>query len=59
MFIHAQDNEGKCAIVAATYRNQLEIVDLLIAAGAYANMKDNTLQSSYLIPTLEGDIRNC
>ena len=45
VYIHAQNREGKCAIVAAAYNNYLEIVDLLISAGADVNMKDNTLQS--------------
>jgi ankyrin repeat protein len=54
VYIHAQDKEGKCALVAAAYRNNLEIADLLIAAGADVNMKDNTLQSAYLISTSDG-----
>jgi ankyrin repeat protein len=54
IYIHAQDKEGRCALVAAAYNNYLEIVDLLIAAGADVNMKDNTLQSAYLISTSEG-----
>ena len=53
VYIHTQDKDGKCALVAAAYNNQLEIVDLLIAAGADVNMKDNTLQSAYLIATSE------
>ncbi|MCL2093597.1 MAG: ankyrin repeat domain-containing protein [Treponema sp.] len=52
--IHAQDGEGTCALVAAAYKNHLEIIDLLISAGADVNMKDNTLQSAYLIATSEG-----
>jgi ankyrin repeat protein len=39
--------------VAAAYKNNLEIADLLIAAGADVNMKDNTIQSAYLISTME------
>jgi ankyrin repeat protein len=54
VYIHTQDKEGRCAIVAAAYRNHLEIADLLIAAGADVNMKDNTLQSAYLISTSDG-----
>jgi ankyrin repeat protein len=53
-YIHAQDSEGRCALVAAAYKNHLEIADLLIAAGADVNMKDNTIQSAYLISTMEG-----
>ena len=55
VYIHAQDREGRCALVAAAYKNNLEIVDLLIAAGADVNMKDNTIQSAYLISTMEAD----
>jgi ankyrin repeat protein len=40
--------------VAAAYKNHLEIADLLIAAGADVNMKDDTIQSAYLISTMEG-----
>jgi ankyrin repeat protein len=54
VYIHAQDKEGRCALVAAAYRNHFEIADLLIAAGADVNMKDNTLQSAYLISTSDG-----
>ncbi|MDR2942762.1 MAG: ankyrin repeat domain-containing protein [Treponema sp.] len=54
IYIHAQDKEGRCALVAAAYNNHLEIADLLITAGADVNMKDNTLQSAYLISTSEG-----
>jgi ankyrin repeat protein len=54
VYIHAQDKQGRCALVAAAYKNHLEIVDLLIAAGADVNMKDNTIQSAYLISTMEG-----
>jgi ankyrin repeat protein len=53
VYIHTQDKNGRCALVAAAYKNHLEIVDLLIAAGADVNMKDNTLQSAYLISTSE------
>jgi ankyrin repeat protein len=53
VYIHSQDKDGKCAIVAAAYKNNLEIVDILINAGADVNMKDNTLQSAYLISTSE------
>jgi len=34
VYIHAQDREGRCALVAAAYKNHLEIADMLIAAGA-------------------------
>jgi ankyrin repeat protein len=54
VYIHAQDGEGRCALVAAAYKNHLEIADLLIAAGADVNMKDDTIQSAYLIATMAG-----
>jgi ankyrin repeat protein len=54
VYIHSQDKEGRCALVAAAYMNYPEIVDLLINADADVNMKDNTLQSAYLISTIEG-----
>jgi ankyrin repeat protein len=54
VYIHTQDKDGRCALVAAAYKNHLEIADLLIAAGADVNMKDNTIQSAYLIATMEG-----
>jgi ankyrin repeat protein len=56
VYIHAQDKEGRCALVAAAYNNRLEIADLLIAAGADVNMKDNTLQSAYLISAMQGNV---
>jgi ankyrin repeat protein len=54
IYIHTQDKDGRCALVAAAYKNHLEIADLLIAAGADVNMKDDTIQSAYLIATMEG-----
>ncbi|MDR1839095.1 MAG: ankyrin repeat domain-containing protein [Treponema sp.] len=33
IYIHTQDRAGRCALVAAAYKNHLEIVDLLISAG--------------------------
>ena len=30
VYIHAQDKEGRCALVAAAYNNHPEIIDLLI-----------------------------
>jgi len=54
VYIHAQDSQGRCALVAAAYNNYLEIVDLLIEKGADVNMKDDTLQSAYLISTSDG-----
>ena len=53
VYIHTQDKDGKCAVVAAAYGNYVEVAELLIEAGADVNMKDNTLQSAYLIATCE------
>lgn len=53
-YIHSQDGKGRCAIVAAAYGNQLEAADLLIAAGADVNMKDDTIQSAFLVSTMAG-----
>ncbi|MDR0221858.1 MAG: ankyrin repeat domain-containing protein [Lachnospiraceae bacterium] len=53
-YIHAQDKDGRCALVVAAYHNNLEIADLLIAAGADVNLKDDTIQSAYLIAAMEG-----
>lgn len=52
--VHAQDENGKTALVAAAYRNDLPIVDVLIEAGADVNKQDDTKQSAYLIATSEG-----
>ena len=52
--VHAQDEQGRTALIAAAYRNDLAIVDLLIQAGADVNIQDNTKQSAYLIATSEG-----
>ena len=38
------------ALIAAAYRNDLAIADLLIQAGADVNVQDKTGQSAYLIP---------
>ena len=52
--VHAQDERGVTALIAAAYRNHLAIADLLIQAGADVNIQDNTKQSAYLIATSEG-----
>ena len=52
--MHAQDKSGVTALIAAAYRNDLEIVDILIDAGADVNVQDHTQQSAYLIATSEG-----
>ena len=52
--VHAQNEAGVTALIAAAYRNDLAIADLLIQAGADVNVKDNTQQSAYLITTADG-----
>lgn len=54
VYVHTQDKDGRCPIVAAAYNNQLEVADILLAAGADVNMKDDTIQSAYLISTMAG-----
>ncbi|MCW1969126.1 MAG: ankyrin repeat domain-containing protein [Anaerolineae bacterium] len=52
--VTARDDSGATALIAAAYRNQVAIAELLIKAGADVNVKDNTQQSAYLIPTADG-----
>lgn len=41
-------------LIAAAYRNHVEVAEVLIDAGADVNVQDVTQQSSYLITTSEG-----
>jgi uncharacterized protein len=52
--VHASDERGVTALIAAAYQNHLEVAGLLIAAGADVNAQDETRQSAYLISTSEG-----
>jgi ankyrin repeat protein len=52
--VHAQDADGRTALIAAAYRNDLPMVDILIEAGSDVNKQDETQQSAYLISTSEG-----
>jgi ankyrin repeat protein len=52
--VHAQDEAGVTALIAAAYRNHLEVAALLIEADADVNAKDQTQQSAYLIATSDG-----
>ena len=50
------DEAGQTALIAAAYGNHLAVGEALIAAGADVNVKDNTQQSAYLIPTADGGL---
>ena len=52
--VHASDDQGITALIAAAYQNHLAVAQLLIAAGADVNVQDETRQSAYLISTAEG-----
>jgi ankyrin repeat protein len=56
-YIHTQDEHGRCALVAAAYNNRAEVFDLLVAAGADVNMKDDSIQSAFLIAAMGADDR--
>lgn len=51
--IAARDSSKATALVAAAYGNHRKIAELLLAAGADPNAKDDTVQSAYLIATSE------
>ena len=51
--VSAQDRRGQTALVAAAYGNHLDVAKHLLAAGADPNVKDETVQSAYLISTSE------
>lgn len=52
--VHAQDEQGRTALIAAAYGNHLAVAELLIRLGADVNRQDRTQQSAYLISTSEG-----
>lgn len=54
--VHAKDERGQTALIAAAYGDHVEVGRVLIAAGADVNVKDNTAQSAYLIPTADGSL---
>lgn len=49
----ARDEQGRTALIAAAYGNQLDTARALIDAGADVNTQDDTQQSAYLIATSE------
>ena len=52
--VHAADNNGVTALIAAAYPNHTKVAQLLIDAGADVNRQDRTQQSAYLISTSDG-----
>ena len=52
--VEVQDENGRTALIAAAYQNNLPIAEVLIRVGADVNKQDNTKQSAYLISTSEG-----
>jgi len=51
--VHAVDDEGRTALIAAAYGGHLDVARALVAAGADVNVQDATKQSAYLIATSE------
>ncbi len=51
--VHAVDDEGRTALIAAAYGGHLDVARALVAAGADVNVQDSTKQSAYLIATSE------
>ena len=47
----ARDADGRTALTAAAFENQIDVARVLVAAGADVNAKDRTEQSPYLIAT--------
>lgn len=52
--IQAQDEKGRTAVVAATYGNHVDTVELLIAAGADINIRDHMLNNVLLYAGASG-----
>ena len=46
--INATDKQGRTAVLAATYQNEVETVKALIQEGANINIQDNHLRQCYL-----------
>ncbi|EGG37002.1 ankyrin repeat protein [Paenibacillus sp. HGF5] len=52
--IDATDDQGRTAVMAATYRNHVDTVDALIQAGADINIRDHQLNNVFLYAGAEG-----
>lgn len=52
--IETRDRQGRTALLIATYRNDIEMAKLLIAAGADVNAKDDLSDSPFLYAAAEG-----
>ncbi|ETT68052.1 Ankyrin [Paenibacillus sp. FSL H8-457] len=52
--IDATDEQGRTAVMAATYRNHVDTVDALIQAGADINIRDHQLNNVFLYAGAEG-----
>jgi ankyrin repeat protein len=52
--VHARDNRGRTALLAATHGNHVAVARALIAAGADVNAKDDIEDSAYLYAGAEG-----
>ncbi|WP_213579869.1 ankyrin repeat domain-containing protein [Paenibacillus lautus] len=52
--IDATDEQGRTAVMAATYRNHVDTVDALIQAGADINIQDHQLNNVFLYAGAEG-----
>lgn len=52
--VHAWDEGGQTALIAAAWGNHLDAARRLIEAGADVNAQDDTQQSAFLIATSEG-----
>ena len=51
--VRATDERGRTPLVAAAYGNNIDVAEVLLAAGADPNEKDRSVQSAYLISTSE------
>ncbi len=52
--LNVRDAHGRTALMAATYANQPEAVDLLLRAGADVDLQDNMLNNPFLYSGAEG-----
>jgi uncharacterized protein len=52
--VHAKDDQGMTALIAAAYRNNAAIAELLLKAGADVDAKDKSQHNAFLIAAREG-----